>query len=100
MRTLCLLVLAACSDPAQDGDLTRSFEDIVRNRASVEFPCAASAIGVSDLGGWAYRADGCGFHATYECEYSDARGANHSVWLYICKRAVTDVPEPDDAGGP
>jgi hypothetical protein len=99
MRPLALLALVACSDPAQDGDLTRNFEDIVRKRAGVEFPCAEESVRVTDLGGWAYRASGCGVHATYECEYSDAKGANRNAWLYICKRAVTDVPEPDDGGG-
>lgn len=83
--------VAGCGDASVTaGD----FEAIVRQRASAEFVCPEAAIDVTDLGGLAFRAVGCGGHATYECTEEHVSGKVHGA----CVRAVRDDPVPDDGG--
>ena len=100
MRWWTALVLVACVDPRTGRDLTSTFEAIVRTRATQEFPCSGEIV-IQDLGGDAYRAHGCGFHATYECIADINSGDSKTEWRYECKRAVADDPAPDppDTGG-
>jgi hypothetical protein len=97
-----LFVAAGCyATPLTGSDLQARFEDIVRERSSLEFPCPAEQITVADLGGEAFRATGCNVFADYECEYSwsDSNSSN-GAFLYVCKRAAQDTPTPvPDAGG-
>jgi hypothetical protein len=92
---LALVLGSSCGQPAADGALTAIFEGIVRNRASIEFPCPAEQLAIEDLEGEAFRATGCDDYATYECEYNDD---DNSDTLYVCKRAAADGPEHIDAG--
>jgi hypothetical protein len=100
MRVLAVVIvfsLVGCTEPATGDALDSTFEGISLHRASIEFPCAPSALTVVPLGGDAYRVEGCGLFAEYECEYSTAMGElNH--WTYVCERASTAVGEPLDAG--
>jgi hypothetical protein len=101
MRAIETCVLCvACSSPLTGTDLNTEFEGIVRERASLEFPCPTQSLVIEDLGGEAYRATGCGFFADYECEYSwsDSNG-NNGAFLYVCKRAAQDNPTPLPDGG-
>ncbi len=86
----CAVVVAACGGSEL---LAQDFEAIVRQRAAVEFACAEGVILVTDLGGLAFRADGCGGHATYECVEEHVSGRVYGA----CVRAVRDDPTPDDA---
>lgn len=92
--------LVSCIDPRTGRDLTSTFEGIVRKRAALEFPCNTD-ITVEDLGGDAYRAHGCGEHATYECFADINSGDSKTEWRYECRRAVADDPALDksDANG-
>lgn len=89
------LLAAGCVDPLTGAQLAAKFEAIVRTRASLEFPCDPSAVTVEELGGDAYRAAGCGLHATYECVADINAGDSRQEWRYECKRAVRDDPAPD-----
>lgn len=95
MRRLFFLVLVACNDPLTGERLTQVFESIVRDRASFEFPCDPDKIAIENLGGDAYRAVGCGFHATYECDADENAGNSKTDWRYRCVRSVRDDPTPD-----
>ena len=94
-----LILFASCSQPANGADLDAIFEGIVRNRASIEFPCPPDSLAIEDLEGEAFRATGCGDYAEYECEYSytDSNNTNGD-YLYVCKRAAEDGPDHIDAG--
>lgn len=92
--TMILVVLAAhgCDDdhgPNSSDDA--EFEQIVLQRASIEFPCPQDELEAVALGGYAYRASGCGEYATYEC-YLDPNEGEH------CDRATQDGPSLVDAG--
>ena len=95
MRRWILLALVSCTDPLTGAHLTQAFENIVRMRASSEFPCDANKLTVENLGGDAFRAEGCGFHATYECIADVNSGDTRGDWRYRCERAVRDDPTPD-----
>ena len=86
-----LAAIAGCGDSSVT---TREFEAIVRQRAAAEFVCAADEIVVTDLGGLAFRAEGCDRHATYECSEERVSGRVYGA----CVRAVRDDPVMDDAG--
>jgi hypothetical protein len=89
-------------EPLEGAALNQEFEQIVVGRAAIEFPCAQGSLSVVDMPGYAYRVTGCGFYATYECDYDDAAGdSSNSVdnyWIYTCDRAAQDNPEKVDAG--
>lgn len=87
-------LIAACDDTPSEAQLTAIFEPIVRNRASLEFPCPSDQLTIEDLEGGAFRATGCAAYATYECAPDNFNGD----FLYDCKRAVSDAPEHVDAG--
>ncbi len=95
MRKLLLLLLPlfglAC-DPPSDSTVEQQFEKIVRDRASIEFPCGWEHIAVAPLEGWAYRAEGCGMVQIYECGFDNGDfGDDHDKVLYVC-RAQSSVP--------
>jgi hypothetical protein len=58
--------------------------DIVRTRASNDFPCASDQVSVRGIGGTSFRATGCGHEETYDCSTTGAG--------YLCV--------PERAGGP
>jgi hypothetical protein len=101
MRIIALFFLAGCyATPLTGAPLQAKFEDIVRERSSLEFPCPSEQIAVTDLGGEAFRATGCGLYADYECEYSwSDSNSDNGAFLYVCKRAAQDTPTPLPDGG-
>jgi hypothetical protein len=98
------LPVAGCSspEPLSGAALNQEFETIAVGRASLEFPCPTKELTVLDLPGYAYRVTGCGYYATYECDYDDAAGDSDSnvdnYWIYTCDRAAQDNPQKLDAG--
>ena len=95
MRHVLLLSCIGCYDPLTGAQLAARFESIARMRASLEFPCDPTKVHVENLGGDAFRAEGCGFHATYECYADYNSGDTKQDWRYRCDRAVRDDPTPD-----
>lgn len=89
-------------EPLEGAALNQEFESIALGRASLEFPCPPGGLSVVDLPGYAYRVTGCGFYATYECDYDNATGDSRSTvdnyWIYTCDRAAQDDPSRVDAG--
>jgi hypothetical protein len=104
--TVSLAVFAlACGsspEPLEGAALNQEFESIALGRAAIEFPCSKKDLSVIDLPGYAYRVTGCGYYATYECDYDNATGDSTSsqdnYWIYTCDRAVQDNPSKLDAG--
>ncbi len=86
-HALPFLLLAACDVSTASTPSDQDYEQDVLHRASIEFPCASTAITVTEIDHWTYLAEGCGYRATYECGLSTA-GA--------CQRAP-DL-EPIEAG--
>jgi len=89
-----LLALVACGP--SDDDIDRKFFDIVRERASREFPCEWQHVSVYPLTGYAYEADGCGERRVYECGFESGRFDSTDKTLYVCRAAASE--EDDDAG--
>jgi hypothetical protein len=89
-------------EPLSGAALNHEFESIAVGRAVIEFPCPQQDLSVVDEPGYAYRVTGCGFYATYECDYDNATGDSTSsednYWIYTCDRAVQDHGTPLDAG--
>jgi hypothetical protein len=89
-------------EPLEGAALNQEFEQIAVGRAAIEFACPAHDLTVVDLPGYAYRVTGCGFYATYECDYDNATGDSTSTtdnyWIYTCDRAAQDSPSKLDAG--
>jgi hypothetical protein len=89
-------------EPLEGAALNQEFEQIALGRAAIEFACPQHDLSVVDLPGYAYRVTGCGFYATYECDYDNATGDSDSTtdnyWIYICDRAAQDNPSRLDAG--
>src|SRR5512143_4211377 len=92
MRTALLLLvlpLLAC-DPPSDDTVDHEFQTIVRQRASLEFPCGWEHVAVSPLGGWAFHAEGCGIEQVYECTLDDAKfSSDTDKVLYVCHAEST-----------
>jgi hypothetical protein len=98
MKRLLLVFAVSCIDPHTGRDLTATFEQIVHGRAAIELDCDAKDVIVEDLGGDAFRAEGCGFRATYECFADINSGDTKTDWRYRCERARVQDPEPIDSG--
>jgi len=86
--TLLLFALAGCDVTTASNPSDLDYDQAVLHRASIEFPCASSAITVTEIDHTTYLAEGCGYRATYECGLTSD--------LTACQR----VPElvPVDAG--
>jgi hypothetical protein len=67
-RTLVLLLpLTACDVSTASNPSDLDYEAAVLHRATIEFPCASSAITVTEIDHTTYLAEGCGYRVTYEC---------------------------------
>lgn len=93
---------SSAPEPLEGAALNHEFESIALGRAAIEFGCPQQELTVLDLPGYAYRVTGCGFYATYECDYDDATGDSttsvDNYWIYTCDRAAQDNPSRLDAG--
>jgi hypothetical protein len=93
MRRLAYLVpfVVAC-DVTTSSDLSvEDYESLVLARAAIEFSCPSKDITITSIDQYTYLAAGCGYRATYECDYQvNETGPNE------CQRAP-DL-EPVEAG--
>ncbi len=103
MRNLLLLLpfLALGCEPPSDTTVDHKFQEIVRDRAAIEFPCGWEHIAVAPLKGWAYRAEGCGIVQVYECgfdtgEFSD----DNDKTLYVCHAESSAPMQPTKPATP
>jgi hypothetical protein len=100
MRKLLLLlayIAALGCEPPSDKTVDYRFQEIVRDRAAIEFPCGWEHVAVAPLKGWAYRAEGCGIVQVYECGFDTGDFGDEDKTLYVChaqSSAPTQAPKP------
>jgi len=70
-----------------------SQESVLRTRVSREAECPESQVQITDLGGGAYKASGCGFSGTFICRYGGASGQPA-----LCVKEGTTPPGDSGSG--